>query len=238
MCTLSISHIKTKVVITSNRDDAVLRSQVTLREIKSDNNKIYYLEDPLKKGTWLAFNSGGKVVVLLNGCNKKHIKQAHHTESRGKIPLDFLIKNVSLSAFAKRYSFQNYEPFTMVICNKDLIHELKWDGKKYDIFYVPKNKSHYLWSSVTLYNKNQRAKRQQLFEQFIQSNILTSESIFNLLSSPIDNQDNGFFLLRDNVKTLSTSQVIIGHNSISLISVNHIEKGEVSIEIKQSEKVY
>lgn len=238
MCTLSIVHTNDSTIITSNRDDAVHRSQVKLRKIKVGIYFIYYLEDPIKKGTWLAFNSIGKVAVLLNGCNEKHKIQAHHTESRGKIPIDFLKMNVSLSDFVKIYSFQNYEPFTLVVWQQKSINELKWNGEKCEILIISNIESHHLWSSVTLYNKLQRAEREQLFVQSIQSTNITSESVFNLLSTPSNNIDSGFYILRDKVRTLSTSQVVIEKNVISLKSLNHIEKNEFSINFYRDEKVF
>ncbi|MFN4233277.1 MAG: NRDE family protein [Bacteroidia bacterium] len=235
MCTLLFNKFKNSIVFTSNRDDNILRNATEFEKINHQNYQIFYPKDKLKGGTWLAFDSRGNVAILLNGCDEKHIKMPYHTSSRGYIAIDFLKMNVSVSEFAHQYCFKSFEPFTLVVLKNGQLQELKWNDKENVITVfenIPENK---IWSSVTLYDKENREKRAAIFADFIKNVEINTTALFELLSTKKDDLENGFYINRSCLQTLTTSQIELLQNEIRFKVFNHISKEYTHINISTNE---
>lgn len=237
MCTLSLVRFNNQTIITSNRDDSVNRNSTEIKKINFNNLDIYYPKDQQTNGTWLAFDSTGNVAVLLNGCDKKHQKQMHHTKSRGILPIDFLKKSISLDLFKKSLDFYPFEPFTLVILKNQTLEALKWNGSNAKVEIFPKHRNQSIWSSATLYEPHIRQTRQQLFSSYFYNRPLTSAAVFKLLSSPTNDLDNGFFIEREQVRTLSTSQLILDNHSIDFIHYNHLTNQKTTLKTNISNEL-
>ncbi len=73
MCTVSFVSSNDKIIITSNRDEKVIRPSAIEPKNYSINNKdIIFPKDPKAGGTWYAIDENGTVLVLLNGASEKH----------------------------------------------------------------------------------------------------------------------------------------------------------------------
>lgn len=210
------------MVFTSNRDDTIDRNATNFLKVENKRLHIYYPQDKLKKGTWLAFTNKGEVAILLNGYDSKHTKAPHHIESRGRIPIDFLISGKSLKSFAESSDFYPYEPFTLVVFRENIIQILGWNGEQHHIVDYPDSQLGLLLSSVTLYDSYQRDLRESIFKNYFKEHNLHPDSIFELLATPSCDLENGFFIDRGNVRTLSTSQIIIKDNEIHFKHLNHL----------------
>lgn len=230
MCTLSIVRFNNQTVITSNRDDSPHRNATEIRKINFNNLDIYYPKDQLTNGTWLAFDTSGSVAILLNGCDTKHQKQAHHTKSRGAIPLDFLKKNVDIHQFEKSLNFYNYEPFTLMVYKNHSIATLKWNGNNTKVETIPGHQNQMIWSSATLYEPLIREQRHERFNKYFSTKPVTPAAIFDLLSTPSIDLRKGFYIKRENVQTLSTSQLIIDSAEIALKHRNHLLDKEIILK--------
>lgn len=235
MCTLTLNKIQNTLVFTSNRDDNILRNATEFITISHQNNKIFYPKDKLKEGTWLAYDNKGNVAILLNGSDDKHTKMPYHTKSRGLIAIDFLKMNTNIEEFAQKYNFKGFEPFTLVVLKNHQLQELKWNDKNTQTTIFKEIPNHKIWSSVTLYNKETRMKREQIFDDFTSKSILNKTTIFDLLATPTTDLENGFCMQRPNVQTLATSQIEVLPNEIRYKAYNHISKQTNQLNIPISE---
>lgn len=220
------------MVFTSNRDDTVERNATDFLEVENERFHLYYPQDKLKKGTWLAFTGKGEVAALLNGCDSKHTKAPHHVESRGRIPIDFLISGKPLKSFAESYDFYLYEPFTLVVFRENNVQKLGWNGVQFTIVDFPAAQRDFLFSSVTLYDAFHRAQREDIFKNHFIQRVLHPDSIFKFLATPSSDLENGFYMDRGTVRTLSTSQIIIKDNEIHFKHLDHLTEKLTSSTIK------
>lgn len=174
MCTVTFfPNGENGFILTSNRDEGVLRAQaLPPKRYSIGNNVIVFPKDTAANGTWIATGSNNFTLCLLNGAFEKHQHQPPYRKSRGIMLLDFY-DYASISDFISNYSFHNIEPFTLLIIHSEsalVLVELRWDGKQ--IYYAEKkvNEAH-IWSSATLYKAEIRKEREQWFEEWKINNI-------------------------------------------------------------------
>lgn len=219
MCTVSYVSANGKTIITSNRDEKVLRSSAT--EPKNyfvNNKKIIFPKDTQAGGTWFAVDEQGTVLILLNGAKEKHILKPKYRKSRGLIVLD-IIGNSDPFEFWKAIELENIEPFTLILFQNNQLFQLQWNGFDKESVELNTNKN-YIWSSATLYSKEVRAERVQWFYSFLESNSNISETQlidFHLNTKKEDTQ-NGLTINRNDVlKTLSITQAILEMNKVAIV---------------------
>lgn len=217
MCTVSFIPGKNGCVITSNRDEHTSRpSSFEPKEAMVNGCRVIYPKDPKAGGTWFAINENGVVVVLLNGAFEKHVSKGGYARSRGLIVLDVISSETPLS-YVKEIDLFNIEPFTLVLFEKDTLLQFRWDGKERHLKSLDVTENH-IWSSATLYSKEIRTHREQLFENFLDSGEkIDSDTIVQFHSSNNDDYENGFIIDRSTgLKTFSVTQAVIGKNEIAL----------------------
>ena len=91
MCTVSFIFTDGKVILTSNRDEKILRPTAIAPKKYSINNKnIFFPKDAKAGGTWYAVTDEANVAVLLNGAAEKHQLKPSYRKSRGLILLDII----------------------------------------------------------------------------------------------------------------------------------------------------
>jgi uncharacterized protein with NRDE domain len=90
MCTVSFIATKTGVIITSNRDEHILRVALPPQKYLYNQKSIIYPKDVTAGGTWYATDGISKVIVLLNGAAEKHTHNPPYRRSRGLIVLDLI----------------------------------------------------------------------------------------------------------------------------------------------------
>lgn len=211
MCTVSFVNSQKSVVITSNRDEKVIRPSAIPPEIYHCNGKkIMYPKDSKAGGTWFAADSNGTVMVLLNGGIIKHNAQFLYRKSRGLIALD-IIASDSPKFFWNEINLEDIEPFTLILYEDKELYELIWDGLTKRAIQLDENKN-YIWSSVTLYPEEIRRKRSAWFLDFMKSKkeISASEILDFHKNTEGDDSENGLIINRENtLKTLSITQVAI-----------------------------
>ncbi len=158
MCTVSFVPHKEGFVFTSNRDEDPARAATQLIEKKTRFSTVYYMEDPLAKGTWFAFSTQ-RFVCVLNGAFEPHQRKASYRMSRGAMALESFQYD-SLKAFRENFSFDGLEPFTLVLYNQGDFQEWIWDEKELHVRLLSTDAVH-LWSSRTLYTRNCWATRKK-----------------------------------------------------------------------------
>jgi len=221
MCTVSFISLNNKFVITSNRDENILRPVAFAPQEEIINGcKIIYPKDPKAGGTWFAINQSGAVAVLLNGAFEKHIPLNNYSKSRGLILLEVISKITPLLYFEK-LDLETIEPFTLILFEEKKLYELRWDGnKKYKT--ELNNSKNYIWSSATLYNTEAVKERERLFAEFLSDgNQINEKTIIDFHSNNHNDSENGFIINRANtMKTFSITQALVEEEAVSL---NHID---------------
>ena len=152
MCTVSFVQTALGIVITSNRDEQVLRSAEFPQTHIRNNKKITYPKDPKAGGTWFALaHEAGRVVVLLNGAEHKHARATSYRKSRGMVLLDLISADETISSNWQTYVLLDIEPFTVVVFENQTLYQLRWDGSQKSEVTLPTSQP-YIWSSATLYS--------------------------------------------------------------------------------------
>jgi len=218
VCTVSFVTSHEGVVITSNRDENVIRpSAVAPRNYCQNGKNIIYPKDPKAGGTWFVIDENGTVLVLLNGGKIKHVPELFYRRSRGLIALDIISSN-SPKDFWDQINLEDIEPFTLVLYQQEELYELIWDGLVKVKKILDRNQNH-IWSSATLYPNEIRQERSNWFFDFLKNKkeISASEMLdFHRNTEPGDSE-NGLVINRENVlKTLSITQAVIEKNKCVL----------------------
>ena len=162
MCTVSFLPSHDRIWLTSNRDEHVLRAPASLPEVHEyASGKLLYPVDGKAGGTWVALHSNGNAMILLNGAYRRHVPQYPYRQSRGLVFLKIFDSADPKTAF-EQVLLQDTEPFTLVIWHDGKLWEARWDGSDKYVMPCAVNLPH-IWSSVTLYDEEVRAKRREWF---------------------------------------------------------------------------
>ncbi len=228
MCTVTFVNTNDKIIITSNRDEKVLRMQAIEPKSYLINNKnITFPKDPKAGGTWFAISEEGTVAVLLNGAKEKHQLKEKYRKSRGLILLDIISSDNPLFEW-KTINLIEIEPFTIVLYYDQKLFQLQWDEQEKSCVELSKNDYH-IWSSSTLYSSEIRKQRALWFDHFIKENdVLTEEALLDFHQhTNTENTEFGLVINRnDSLKTLSITQTVLKKNRVSL-SYLDLQKEEV-----------
>lgn len=170
MCTVTYIPLQTGYIITSNRDEDMLRPTLPVKEYQFGNKTLYYPKDERANGTWIAHEKEGFTLCLLNGANHPHIRKEHYRKSRGLVVLDFFEFN-DPEKFANEYDFSGIEPFTLVMAHSHeatkTLHELKWNEQRVELI-IHDAAQPLIWLSVTLYPPPVIHAREEWFGQWLQ----------------------------------------------------------------------
>lgn len=230
MCTVSFVSTNDKVIITSNRDEKIIRpSAVPPKNYTLNGKNIIYPKDSKAGGTWYVVDENGTVLVLLNGADEKHQVQLHYRKSRGLIVLE-MISSASPKGFWNEIDLENIEPFTLVLFQDKQLFQLRWNGveKSTVLLEIDKN---YVWSSSTLYSKAIREQRSSWFYTFLDANPeITEDKMLHFHRyTETDNDENGLIINRnDELKTLSITQSVIEKNKVMIRHLDLIADKEYS----------
>jgi hypothetical protein len=217
MCTVSFVFSNGKAILTHNRDEKVARpSAIEPQKYTVNNKNIYFPKDQKAGGTWYAVAENGIVLVLLNGADEKHQLKPSYRKSRGLIVLDLISSNSPIEEWSAIDLF-GIEPFTIVLFQDKKLYQLRWNEIEKSTLNLDVNQTH-IWSSSTLYPKEIREHRAELFQNFIVSNEVSAEKLFQFHRyAKEDDQENGLIINRNNeMKTLSITQTIIQENKVVL----------------------
>jgi hypothetical protein len=169
MCTVTFVPVKQGCLITSNRDEKIVRKAAQPpRLYRHGTGAIVYPKDADAGGTWIAMKQNGDAAVLLNGGFKKHIANPPYRKSRGLVFIDIVEQEMPVEAFTLIH-LDNIEPFTLILFVDSLLFECRWDGKNKHIRPLQHNRPH-IWSSATLYEGAVIKKREQWFDEWLVKN--------------------------------------------------------------------
>lgn len=240
MCTLTYLPIKNNTcIITSNRDESVLR-KTSPPKIKSINNKkVLFPKDEQAGGSWIATADNGWTVCLLNGAFEKHIPNPPYRKSRGLVLLDVFSFD-SIKNFLDDYDLNGIEPFTMILseCIPGLkLTELRWDGKERYIKNIPAGKPN-VWASASLYTPFVIEKRKKWFHDWLAENKkFTVDSIrkFHHFLGEGDIANDIKMKRGDSLMTVSITSIVFDGKKTKMIYEDLIKKEseEKTLETKK-----
>lgn len=219
MCTVSFVKTADSIIITSNRDEKIIRpSAIPPKSYRVNNQNLIYPKDPKAGGTWFVTNEAGSVLVLLNGAQEKHQVQLPYRKSRGLIVLD-VISASSPRASWDVIDLDQIEPFTLVLFQDEQLWQLRWNGSEKETISLNIDQPH-VWSSSTLYPASVREERAQWFHQYMneKQQVLANDMYQFHRYTHNDNQENGLVINRnDEMQTLSITQAFLQQNKVSVL---------------------
>jgi hypothetical protein len=167
-------------------------------------------------GTWMATSDKDRVVCLLNGAFQYHEHQPPYRKSRGLMLLE-AFEYQALADFAKNYDFCEIEPFTLILCERMVLTELRWDGAQKYIQRLDPQARH-IWASATLYTPEVIRKRKQWFEDWqIDQEHNSASQILDFHQNAGDGDSwNDVVMDRSYVKTVSITQVVNDRREIRM----------------------
>ncbi|WP_105472721.1 NRDE family protein [Jejuia pallidilutea] len=234
MCTVTIvPNGETDFVLTSNRDEAPNRASIAPDFYTVENTKVLFPKDQLSDGTWIGVSEKQRVICVLNGGFKIHERKSSYRLSRGIITKHLMVAPTIVAAITT-YSFDDIEPFTMVIAdwNNGLkFFELVWDGNQKHLTELPLEPK--IWSSSTLYNPLMRTERANWFEDYKSDNKLDASALLNFhKTAGKGNLDYGVIMNRYLVRTTSITQIEKKGNCANMHYENLLKGQQVSKTLK------
>lgn len=217
MCTVLFIPEKNKQYFASLRDESPNRPKA-LAPKNYQSLQVNYImpKDTLAGGTWLGVNEYKNVIILLNGGFENHERKGSYIKSRGQIVKELLLSVMPVVDW-QLMDLNNIEPFTLIVWSDEHLFELVWDGeikhrKGLDITVA------HIWSSSTLYNKQAKIEREELFQNWIaMSPPISKRSILNFFKEKVD-AENGFLMNRnEKMKTLSYSFIELSDSTIATL---------------------
>lgn len=225
MCTVSFVSSQNKIIITSNRDEQVLRPAIPPKNYLVNHKNLLFPKDPKAGGTWYAVDEQANVLVLLNGAAEKHRWNPPYRRSRGMIVLDLMGTDSPIVTWST-IDLDNVEPFTLVLYESQKLYQLRWNGSEKESTPLAVNHN-YVWSSSTLYPQEIREQRSDWFYHFLDTKPDVNENeMFNFHRyTENENTEHGLVINRnDQLKTLSITQTVLEQNKVSMIHHDLIDK--------------
>jgi Transport and Golgi organisation 2 len=220
-------------ILTFSRDETPDRSSIIIEQ--DIERGLVYPKDALHGGTWLAFSpEKQRWVCLLNGAFELHKRQLPYRKSRGKVVLEcFEYRDVV--QFVHHYDLKGIEPFTMILWEKGVLIELRWDGEKRHTQVLDEQIPH-IYSSCTLYDKPVRTLREKWFSDFVSEHKNTeggveAKNFWNFHKTPnAEMPENGILMHRSSgVCTVSISQLTYNFLSQTIdFQYNELDNQQIS----------
>ncbi len=234
MCTVTYLPVKEGFVLTHHRDEAPTRSPKQLTRLETDAGTLLFPRDTKAGGTWIATGAGGKTACLLNGAFEKHAHQPPYRRSRGLVLLDFLASDTS-DLFLAQSDFEGIEPFTLLSFSPQQVTEFRWDGHQKHLRSLPSDQPHF-WCSATLYPAHVRARREQVFRDWLaqQPETPNPEQLLALHhQGSVGDPENDYVMDRaGRVKTVSITQIVYCDTQTTLRYFDLLEHTEDSEVLK------
>jgi hypothetical protein len=214
MCTVTFIPTDGKVFLVSNRDEKHSRADALSPMVyAASSGKLLYPKDGEAGGTWIALHESGNAAVLLNGGWEIHTPDPPYRKSRGLILLDLIQAGSPVSSFLS-IDLLNIEPFTVVCLDNGKLWEGVWDGKNRHLSGKDETRPH-IWSSVTLYDADIRARREGWFREWLikyNDPLLKDILDFHQFTGDGDKQNDLLMNRNDHLYTVSITGMEIGKN--------------------------
>jgi len=218
MCTVTyIPTLAGDYTFTSNRDEAPNRSAAQITSEKIYGKTLIYPKDEESSGSWIIISDTNQLVCILNGAFERHERKLPYRLSRGVMAKEFFSYS-DADAFIKEFEFDGMEPFTLIIVDRGILYELKWDSNELHVK-KPEHTQMHLWASATLYNEELQRKRQQWFKEWKDKTMCMNQGCilsFHKNGGEGNPQSDVVMNYHDLVKTTSITSVISEHGKFEM----------------------
>ena len=224
MCTVTYLPYRDGFILTHNRDEAPARSPQHLSREQRGHNTLLFPKDTKAGGSWIACSRRGQTACLLNGAFLKHAHLPPYRKSRGLVLLEFF-DWASPDAFFDHYALEGIEPFTFLFFQPGQVTEFRWDGSARHRKDLSPDQPHF-WCSATLYPPAMQARREQLFQRWLQQQQIRFPETRPRLSAAvrqlhhtgsIGDPENDYAMNRGGrVCTVSISQIVVTNEHLRM----------------------
>jgi len=209
MCTVTFLPLKNNnFILTSNRDEQKTRETIFPEIYTENETDLLFPKDKIAGGTWIGVSSKKRLVCVLNGGFKKHIRKSNYAKSRGVIAKE-LLKASSAKDYISNLNLENVEPFTMVIVDWNAVqlhlYELIWDEKRKHFTQLEQHPK--IWSSSTLYSEKSKITRKKWFENWQKDKNFSTDNILKFHHSEIGDKTQSVLMKRTYIETVSITSV-------------------------------
>lgn len=243
MCTLTYLPIRKGFLFTSNRDESTTRESAVFPAFRQGESGTLLMPlDPQGGGTWILAAENGEAACLLNGAFVNHRRKPPYRKSRGRVIVESF-DYPRVDDFLKEYDFEGIEPFTLIKIahpsGKKVLHEIRWDGHQLKHGIADSHRPH-IWSSVTLYDEQMRAKREQWFEEWLTSGReFTAQAIqdFHLHGGEGDPTVDFKMTRSGGLQTISLSCITVSHTHAHMEYLNLLtrQRSAESLQLKNKD---
>ena len=131
MCTVTyLPQENDGFILTSNRDESPMRKTIPPKKYVENGVELAYPKDQLAGGTWIGASTKNRLVCLLNGAFKKHVRNSYYKMSRGLVVKNILTVTDAV-AYIKGFNFNDIEPFTIILFEKGTLISYATCGMPY-----------------------------------------------------------------------------------------------------------
>ena len=238
MCTVTFLSTSVGFILTSSRDEVLSRSTFVPQFYDLGDQKIAFPKDKAAGGSWIAASDKGSLACLLNGAYENFIPEERFKVSRGKILLQFF-EHEETDSFINALDLYHVAPFTLITMNSvsGEFCEIRWDGNKIHLLNLDKSKN-YIWSSPTLYDKDQQQMRESWFEELLASSEgLNRSKLINFHKGKhIDDETANILMKRNNgLQTVSITQIFKNLNAVSMDYFDIVNDERTTLDIITSD---
>ncbi len=227
MCTVSFIPSSSGYMLTSNRDERHTRKPALRPKVYTVNGMpLIFPKDATAGGSWIVLKQNGDALCLLNGAFTDFEPSEKYTRSRGNVVTAIAASSFMLETFESTDLFAT-APFTLVMVYQSNLYECRWDGANRFMRILDSAQPH-IWCSATLYNDDQRRKRQDWFNQFLLLN--NTPSVYDVFRfhrySGDGDTANDLVMNRDNkIFTVSITAIHVDGNHCQMQYVD-IQQGD------------
>lgn len=216
MCTVTFLPLENQgFILTSNRDEQKGRETIPPKKYLENNVVMLFPKDASAGGTWIGVSDKNRLVCVLNGGFEKHIRKLPYDKSRGLISKE-LLQVADIKSAVYSLQLDKVEPFTMVIIDWNeknyALYELVWDG--IERHFKELDKQPRIWSSSTLYTKENALERASWFNEWLAKNTISQEGILGFHHSQKGPEDQSILMKRLYVETVSISSILKRKNTV------------------------
>lgn len=213
MCTMTFipsTQNNTDFILTSNRDEGVNRPTLAPEIYTEKETELLYPKDEVAGGTWIGASSRKRAICLMNGAYKKHKRKESYNISRGTVVKDLLATEDILHGIEK-YSFDEVEPFTMIIVTWKAgieVYKLIWDAAR--LHFIKLENEPHIWSASMTYDQEMKEQRKKWFAEFLKDHPVREIDAATMWKfhheTGAKDKDVGLIIDRGQLKTTSITQ--------------------------------
>lgn len=206
MCTVSYIPQPDGYLLTTNRDEDPNRETLLPQaRMLPGGTQLMAPMDARGGGTWVAADHMGRTACIMNGGLEKHKRKPPYRKSRGLVVLE-AFEAPDFDSFLQDADPEGIEPFTLLLIEPGRIQRWVWDGR-HSHHFQPEPQTAQLWSSATLYTREQHAHKEAYFREALEREGNSREALLRIHGRETPTP---FVLDRQEVRSTSITQMALG----------------------------